>query len=388
MARIAPAERPHYQPTERLRILQHKAARGWNNEQAARAFLVTSETLSSWMRRLDEEGPDALVRMHEPVNRFPDFVRQLTQQLKATCPTLGKVRIAQLLARAGLHLGATTVGRFLKAHPVGPEPPGRAASEQSPDTAPKTDQERPTRKGKGLAVIANYPDHVWGVDLTVVPTAAGFWVPWIPWSALLCWPFCWWVSLVVDHFSRKVMGWAVYRKEPTAQEVSEMLDRAVAKAGRAPKYAVSDQGTQFGADYLVWCNQRGVKPRFGAIGQHGSIALLERFVRTLKQECCAMIGVPYSLDAMQGELVQFFRWYCDLRPHQSLRGATPAEVYEGRKPANQQPRLEPRARYPARSPCAAPRVPAHRPRGAKLRLAVKCQDGARHLPIVELTRVA
>jgi transposase InsO family protein len=40
--------------------------------------------------------------------------------------------------------------------------------------------------------------------------------------------------LVVDHFSRKVMGWAVYRKEPTAQEVSEMLDRAVAKAGRAP----------------------------------------------------------------------------------------------------------------------------------------------------------
>ena len=37
------------------------------------------------------------------------------------CPTLGKVRIVQMLARAGLHIGSTTVGRMLKREPCADE---------------------------------------------------------------------------------------------------------------------------------------------------------------------------------------------------------------------------------------------------------------------------
>ena len=69
------------------------------------------------MKRIDEEGPDALVQIREPVNKFPHFVRYAVQRLKTLCPTLGKVKIAQILCRAGLHLGATTVGRILKESP-------------------------------------------------------------------------------------------------------------------------------------------------------------------------------------------------------------------------------------------------------------------------------
>jgi hypothetical protein len=47
-------------------------------------------------------------------NKFPDFVRYTVLRLQALCPTLGKKQIAQILARAGLHLGVTTVGRFRK----------------------------------------------------------------------------------------------------------------------------------------------------------------------------------------------------------------------------------------------------------------------------------
>ena len=50
--------------------------------------------------------------MSTPVNRFPDFVRHIVTSLKATCPILGVQRIANLLARAGLHRGRTTVRRF------------------------------------------------------------------------------------------------------------------------------------------------------------------------------------------------------------------------------------------------------------------------------------
>ena len=73
------------------------------------------------MKRVDEQGPHALVQLREPVNKFPEFVRYVVQRLKALCPMMGKVKIAQTLARASLHLGPTTVGRMLKENPV-PQP--------------------------------------------------------------------------------------------------------------------------------------------------------------------------------------------------------------------------------------------------------------------------
>jgi len=121
LSRIAPANRPHYPPTERLAILALKAARGWNNAQTGRAFLLTDVTVASWLKRVDESGFYALVKLPEPANRFPDFVRQVVRQLKCICPTMGKVRIAQMLARAGLQLSPSTVRRFLR-QPMGPKP--------------------------------------------------------------------------------------------------------------------------------------------------------------------------------------------------------------------------------------------------------------------------
>ena len=101
MARVTPHRRPHYPPTERIAILDLKAAQRWSLEQTARVFQVTPATIASWMKRVDEDGPDALVQMNSPVNRFPEFVRHAVQRLKTLCPSMGKVKIAQTLARAG-----------------------------------------------------------------------------------------------------------------------------------------------------------------------------------------------------------------------------------------------------------------------------------------------
>ena len=76
--------------------------------------MIDEQTMRSWLRRVDEEGEGALIRVSEPVNKFPDIVRYLVKQLRMLLPTMGKTRIAQVLARAGLHLGVTTVGRILK----------------------------------------------------------------------------------------------------------------------------------------------------------------------------------------------------------------------------------------------------------------------------------
>ena len=118
MARISPHRRPHYPLAERLAILELKAARGWSLEQTARVFQVKAATIASWTKRVDEEGSDALVQMRVPVNKFPDFVRYVVQRLRVLCPSMGKVKMAQTLARAGLHVGATTIVRMLKDKPA------------------------------------------------------------------------------------------------------------------------------------------------------------------------------------------------------------------------------------------------------------------------------
>ena len=103
MARIEARRRPHYPPIERMAILELKAARGWSQAEVARRFLVEPATIASWFRCVDEKGAESLVQISGPVNRFPDFVRHVVRRLKVLCPALGKVKIAGILARAGLH---------------------------------------------------------------------------------------------------------------------------------------------------------------------------------------------------------------------------------------------------------------------------------------------
>ena len=127
MARIGPQRRPHYTPTERMVILELRAARGWSLSQSAGRFLVTTATIASWVKRVDEEGPESLVQICQPVNKFPDFVRYVPTEVAVS---------------------------------------------------------------SGRVVTAKRPNHVWHVDLTIVPTSKGFWTSWIPFSRPQQWPFC------------------------------------------------------------------------------------------------------------------------------------------------------------------------------------------------------
>jgi transposase InsO family protein len=198
----------------------------------------------------------------------------------------------------------------------------------------------------GRTVTAHYPHHVWNVDFTTIATAAGYWAPWFPFALMLLWPFSWHIAVIVDHFSRKIVGFGVFRKEATAEELCALLTRTVERSGRAPKYIVSDQGAQFQSEYRAWCDSNRVKPRFGAIGKHGSIALTERCIRSLKDECLRIIVVPYRLEAMITELELYVGWFNEHRPHQGLAGKTPNEVFEGKVAARDGPRWETRVRGP------------------------------------------
>ncbi len=317
LERVPAKHRPYYLPEERMSILNHKAACGWNLEQTAKAFQVDASTVSSWMKRLDA---GSLVKIPVPWNKYPSYLRYAVQQLKAVVPRMGKKKIAEYFVRGGLYLAATTVGRYLKSKPQ-PELPVEPEPVDSADN------------GKKRFINSKHPNHTWTVDLTSVPTSGGLWTSWMPNLFPLRWPFCWWVLVVMDHFSRKAVGFALFRKQPTSAEVTQALDKAVEQVGKAPKHIISDKGSQFFCgNYKDWCAGNNVKPRFGAVGQHGSIAVTERFIKSLKYEYTGLISVPLNFDDMRQELALYFTWYNEYRPHKYLKARTPEEVYNHSPP--------------------------------------------------------
>jgi putative transposase len=353
-----------------MAILELRAARRWSRRETADTFKLTAATISAWMRRLDESRPEALVQLLEPVNKFPDFVRYSVQRLKSLCPSMGNVQIAGVLARASLHLGSSTVGRIVK------EPPAAPPVSEKPEA-----EER--------HVTAKRPNHVWNVDLTTVPIAGGFWVPWSPFTLPQCWPFCWWVAIVLDHYSRRVMGFAVFSNLPSSEDIQAFLDRTIKASGASPKHLISDKGGQFWCDgYKAWCRRREIKPRFGAVGKHGSIAVLERFIGTMKREGTRRWLIPLRQTTFQNELKLFTDWYHEHRPHSALDGCTPYEVHHALPPANLEPRCEPRSRWPRKSRCAKPQASVAGQPGDEFSLKIDFVEGRKHLPIVTLQRAA
>ena len=370
IAQIPPRRRPRYPPTIRYKILELRTARGWSTAEAGRRMFITPATLVGWMTRVDEAGVDALVQLASPVNRFPDLVAYVVQRLKVHLPALGKVAIAQHLARAGLHLSPSTVHRMLRR-----SSPPPAHSVEVPEPAPRCVL---------TPVIAKRPHHVWQMDFTVWPLFGGLWKPWPPFFSW-AWPWPVWVAVIIDQHSRHVVGVEVMRRPPRGEDALRALERAIEQF-EPPKYLIVDLGTHFqNARFLEGCAGHRVTVRKASADSLRATAHVERFIRTLKAE---LPWAPGDLvtSRLASRIERYLAWYHAHRPHQGLGGRTPNEVIHAKRPANTRPRHEPRPRWPRGARCANPQAP---PRNASPgRLVLVVDRGELGLPIVRLERAA
>jgi hypothetical protein len=160
----------------------------------------------------------------------------------------------------------------------------------------------------------------WAISLSRLVLAGE---PW--WLAMGFGTVQYWAAVVIDHFSRRAMGCAVFNKEPNSEHVRSFLGRIMHQAQAKPKYLICDKGRQFWCrGFKDWCRRKGVRPRFGAVGQHGSIAVVERFIQTVKVECTRRLLVSLRARTFRKELQWFAVWYNQHRPHTTLGGRTPA----------------------------------------------------------------
>jgi hypothetical protein len=96
-----------------------------------------------------------------------------------------------------------------------------------------------------------------------------------------------------------------------------------------------------------------VKQRFGAVGKKGSIALIERLWRTLKDTLDLRLLRPLVAENLAATVELGLVHYAHFRPHQALAGATPSEIYFGRTPSHLSAIPPPRGR-PGEGPMDLP----------------------------------
>jgi len=179
-------------------------------------------------------------------------------------------------------------------------------------------------------VRARHPNHLWLADLTDVPGLFRF--------------FHFKIAVVFDAFSRMPLAARVFPTEPSSREI-EKLFRAACRRFGPPRHFVSDQGSQFtDLRFRKLLTRLGVRHRFGAIGKVGSITLIERLWKTLKNTLSLRSFKPLFQQDLERRLHLGLLYYAYIKPHQGLRGATPAELFFGLPPAHLQAVAPPRAR--------------------------------------------
>lgn len=156
------------------------------------------------------------------------------------------------------------------------------------------------------------PDHAWVTDITYIRT----WQGWL------------YLAVVIDLFSRKVVGWSM--KPTLAKELAvDALLMAVWR--RKPTSSViihSDQGSQYGSDeWLRFCRANNLEPSMSRRGNCWDNAVAESFFSSLKKERVKK-RIYKTRELARSDIFEYIEmFYNSTRRHSHLGGVSP-EAFE------------------------------------------------------------
>lgn len=154
---------------------------------------------------------------------------------------------------------------------------------------------------------ASAPNQLWVADITYVPTWANFLF----------------LAVVIDVWSRKVVGWAMAADMKT-ELIINALDMAVAQ--RQPRNVVlhSDQGTQYtSVAFSQRCKEAGVRPSMGSVGDAYDNAMCESFFASLEKELIDRRSFRTQAEARMAVFRYIEGWYNPRRRHSGIEYLSP-----------------------------------------------------------------
>jgi len=130
-----------------------------------------------------------------------------------------------------------------------------------------------------------------------------------------------WIVPVIDDCSRYCLSIGFFEHN-TEENMIKLLEEVIQKHGK-PREILTDNGCEFGGtgknnnEFDRWCEKQGIKHIRSRIHKPTTVGKVSKIQQTLQQE------LPYCHNDLE-----YFRYrYNHERPHMSLDGLTPAEVY-------------------------------------------------------------
>ena len=156
---------------------------------------------------------------------------------------------------------------------------------------------------------ADAPNRLWVADITYVPTWTGFL----------------YLAVVLDAFSRRIVGWAMAEHLRT-ELVLSALNMALGQRKARGVVHHSDHGTQYTSiAFGLRCQEAKVRPSMGSVGDAYDNAMCESFFATLECELLDRRRFTTKAEARMAVFEFIEGWYNPTRRHSGLGRISPIE---------------------------------------------------------------
>jgi len=231
-----------------------------------------------------------------------ELIERIKAYHRASRHTYGSPRIHADLAEEGYRVGRKRVARLMRLAGLEGVSRRRRCRTTRRD---KTAQPVPDLVDRNF--VAEGPDRLWVADITYIPT----------WSGFL------YLAVVVDAWSRRVVGWSMATHLRT-ELVLSALEMALWR--RRPEGVIhhSDQGCQYTSiAFGQRCREAGVRPSTGSVGDCFDNALCESFFATLECECLDRQRFKTQREGRMTVFDFIEAFYNPLRRHSGLGNLSP-----------------------------------------------------------------
>ena len=227
------------------------------------------------------------------------MIRRIHEDSRAT---YGMPRVHAELVAGGCRVGRKRVARLMRESGLAGVSRRRGTRTTRGDRSQQAAPDRVERQFR-----ADAPNRIWVADITYVPT----------WSGFI------YLAIVLDVFSRKVVGWAMANHLRT-ELVLGALNMAIGQ--RRPEAVVhhSDKGAQYTSlAFGNRCREMGVLTSTGSAGDCFDNAMAESFFATLECELIDRRSFRTQAEARMA-LFEFLEgWYNTKRRHSALGYLSP-----------------------------------------------------------------
>ena len=286
-----------------LSLIKEAVDAGARQRKACEIIGISAKTVQRWSSSKENKDKRGEVK-RSPANKLSELERARILSLvnEADFANLPPSQIVPKLADRGEYLASeSTIYRILK-------------EEKQLQHRLKSKATRKVIKPKSL--IAKAPNQVYTWDITYLPTR-------IKGSFF-------YLYLVIDIFSRKVVGWQVHGEELSALAADMMTDICIREKVKKNQVVLhSDNGSPMkGATMLATLQELGVMPSFSRPSVSNDNPYSESIFRTLKYRPEYPERAFDNISSARQWVESFVSWYNDEHRHSGIKFVTPSQRHQ------------------------------------------------------------